>query len=81
MPGQMSTSAAVPLTVLFGGPGLFFASLVVRIVVSTSERFVLALKSLTLGLRTLVFPVVPIVAPIQAVLSAGPHNEKLISRW
>jgi hypothetical protein len=75
-----SVGLAFVLTLLFGGLGLFYASIVGGIVISILELLAVIVAFLTLGIGGVLIPVLHVVAVIWAIIATQQHNGKLLAR-
>jgi hypothetical protein len=79
MTQSKSTGIAVLLALLFGGFGVFYASIPGGIVMSLVELITLAIAIVTLGFGVVLFPIVHMISLIWCIVSVSGHNKRLVS--
>ncbi len=69
---------AIVLTLLFGGIGLFYATIAGGIIMSILMIITLIIAFLTLGIGAILFIPLNIICIIWAVVAVNKHNKKLV---
>jgi hypothetical protein len=70
---------AVILTILFGGLGLFYASIVGGIVMTVLEIIIVIAGFVTVGIAWLLIPLLHIINLIWAIVAVKKHNARIIA--
>jgi len=74
-----STGVAVLLTMLFGGVGLLYGSIIGGIIMTVIEVCLWILAVITLGLGLVLLLPFHLVCVIWAIVAVGNHNKRLIA--
>lgn len=74
-----NVALGVVLTFLFGGFGVFYASILGGLIMSITEAIGLAISFMTLGIMSFMMCPIHIVAIIWAIAAINKHNQRLIA--
>lgn len=75
-----SAGVAILLTLLFGGLGLFYASILGGLVITGAQFVVVILGVFTAGIGMALLLPLQLVAMVWAVVAVNSHNKQLVRR-
>lgn len=75
-----SVGLAFVLTLVFGGLGLFYASITGGIIITVLQVLALLITFVTLGIGVVLFPILQLVAVVWAIIATQNHNKALLAR-
>lgn len=78
MTKKKSAGVSVILTLLFGGLGLFYSSIIGGILMTIVEVITFGVALVTFGFGVVLFPIVHLVCIAWGIFSVNSYNNKLI---